>query len=158
MRVLATRRNHDDPAGREWTDEILPFARWHELLARSDYIVNCLPFTPSNQGLFGEAEFRAMQAGACFINVGRGKTVREAVLVRALKEGWIASAGLDVFEIEPLPAHSELWSLPNVLVSPHCADQTDSYYEASARLLCGNVRRYLAGLPLENVADKHKGY
>jgi phosphoglycerate dehydrogenase-like enzyme len=84
--------------------------------------------------------------------------VREAVLVRALREGWIAGAGLDVFETEPLPPESELYALPNVVVSPHTADWTPTFYNESARILRENLRRYLSGEPLENLVDKRRGY
>jgi phosphoglycerate dehydrogenase-like enzyme len=132
--------------------------RWHDLLSASDYGVNALPLTAETRGMFGEAEVRALQTCACFIFVGRGATVREAVLVRALREGWIGAAGLDVFETEPLPPESELYTLPNVIVSPHSADQTSSFHDASAGILRENVRRYLSGEPLEKLVDKRQGY
>ena len=109
--------------------------------------------------MFGEPEFRAMKTTAIYINVGRGGTVQEDVLVRALKQKWIAGAGLDVFATEPLAAESELWDLPNVLLSPHCTDMTPAYYRDSARLLCENVERYVEGEPLKNlVEDMQRGY
>ena len=80
-------------------------------------------------------------------------------MIRALKEGWIAGAGLDVFQTEPLPEESELWNLENVILSPHCTDVTTTYHIESARLLCENVERWLNGEPLLNVvADKARGY
>ncbi len=159
MRVLAVKRNVTNVEGREWVDEILPPERWHELLVSSDQVVNALPQTDDTRGMFGEPEFRAMKATAIYINVGRGATTRQDVLVRALKEQWIAGAGLDVYETEPLADDSELWNLPNVLLSPHSTDMTPRYYRVSARLLCDNVQRYVRGEPLENlVEDKQRGY
>jgi len=159
MRVVATKRTLPAAAAAgELADELIPLDRWHDLLAGADHVVNALPLTAETRGMFGEAEFRAMQQSASFINVGRGPTVREEALVRALREGWIGGAGLDVFETEPLPATSELYSLPNVIVSPHCADETPSFTEHTARLLVDNVRRYLQGEPLRNVVDKQRGY
>ena len=99
-----------------------------------------------------------MKPNACFINVGRGETVDEDALLHALKESWIAGAGLDVFKTEPLLPDSEFYGLPNVIVSPHCADMTPSYPEKSARLLAENIRRYLDGEPLLKVVDKRRGY
>ncbi len=78
--------------------------------------------------------------------------------MRALKEGWIAAAGLDVFKTEPLPPGSEFYDFPNVIVSPHCADMTPSYPEKSARLLAENIQRYLNSEPLLKVVDKRRGY
>ena len=159
MRVLAVKRNVTNVEGREWVDEMFPLDRWHELLASSDLVVNALPQTDDTRGMFGEPEFRAMKTTALYINVGRGATTRQDVLVRALKEQWIAGAGLDVYETEPLAADSGLWDLPNVLLSPHCTDMTPRYYRVSAQLLCDNVQRYIKGEPLANlVEDKQRGY
>ena len=158
MRVLATKRNPGTGTESDLVDELIPLERWHDLLASSDYVVNALPLTPATRGFFGEREFRAMKTKCCFINVGRGETVQEGALVRALKEGWLSGAGLDVFEREPLPADSELYSLPNVIISPHCAGITTTNREKCAQLLIDNVQRYISGEPLLNVVDKGLGY
>ena len=159
MKVVGVKRSLDNVEGREWVDEMVPLDRWHEALAASDHVVNALPLTEDTRGLFGEPEFRAMKTTAIYINVGRGGTAQEDVLARALKEKWIAGAGLDVYETEPLSTESELWDLPNVLLSPHCTDMTPTYYRESARLLCENVQRYVKGEPLKNlVEDKQRGY
>ena len=79
-------------------------------------------------------------------------------LVRALKEGWIAGAGLDVFEQEPLPLESELWSLENAVISPHISGGTEIYNQRAAAIFCENLRRYLVGEPLMNLADPTRGY
>jgi D-3-phosphoglycerate dehydrogenase / 2-oxoglutarate reductase len=92
-----------------------------ELLANSDFISMHLPDTPESRGFLQEKHFRQMKRNALFINTGRGPTVVESALIRALQEGWIAGAGLDVFEVEPLPADSPLRALDNVLLAPHLA-------------------------------------
>jgi phosphoglycerate dehydrogenase-like enzyme len=159
MKVLAVKRDPQVVKGSEWVDEVIPLERRYDALAAADFVANTLPLTDETRGMIGEADFRAMKPSAIYINVGRGATTREAELVRALKEGWIAGAGLDVFEAEPLPAESELWGLENVILSPHCTDLTPTYHFESARLLCENIRRHLNGEPLLNlVADKHRGY
>jgi len=99
-----------------------------------------------------------MKQSAVLINIARGAIVDERALVRALKEGWIAGAALDVFEIEPLPAESELWGLDNVLLTPHISGGTPRYMERAVELFCDNLRRYLAGQPLRNVVDPSRGY
>lgn len=92
-----------------------------DLLRRADYVANLLPHNAQTHHVMGEAQFRLMKPTAYFVNTARGKTVDETALVRALQEGWIAGAGLDVFEVEPLPADSPLRSLENVLLAPHLA-------------------------------------
>jgi D-3-phosphoglycerate dehydrogenase len=98
--------------------ELLPL---DDLLARADYVANLLPHNASTHHLIGEAQFRRMKPTAYFVNTARGRTVDEAALVRALQERRIAGAGLDVFEVEPLPADSPLRALENVLLAPHLA-------------------------------------
>jgi phosphoglycerate dehydrogenase-like enzyme len=92
------------------------------------------------------------------VNVGRGSTVDEPALVRALQEGRIGAAALDVFEEEPLPKDSPLWNMPNVIVSPHMAGDFAGWREALVELFVENLQRYLTGRPLKNVVDKERGY
>jgi phosphoglycerate dehydrogenase-like enzyme len=99
-----------------------------------------------------------MGPGTRFVNVGRGSAVDEAALVRALEQGSIAGAALDVFETEPLPADSPLWSMPNVLVSPHMSANFAGWRETLVELFVENLERYLTGRPLKNVVDKERGY
>ena len=158
MQVLASKRNTQTGLEPDLVDDLVPPESWHDLLPVSDYVVTALPLTQETLGLFGRKEFRAMKTRGCFINVGRGETVQEAELVRALTEGWITGAGLDVFETEPLAPESTLYSLPNVILSPHCAGITPDNRERCARLLIDNVRRYINQEPLVNVVDKRRGY
>jgi phosphoglycerate dehydrogenase-like enzyme len=169
MRVLALRRgagredqgyaveDTGDPAGilpeRFYPPEALP-----EMLAASDYVVIALPLTPATFHLIGEAELRAMKPTAYLVNIARGPIVDETALVRALREGWIAGAGLDVFEQEPLPPDSPLWELENLLLSPHVSGFTPHYDTRAAALFAQNLARYLAGEPLLNLVDKERGY
>ena len=99
-----------------------------------------------------------MKPTAYLINVARGPVIKQDVLLKALKEGWIAGAALDVFETEPLPLESELWDLPNVIVSPHSAGYWEGHTSMVTDLFCENLRRFLAGKPLLNLVDKTKGY
>ena len=95
-----------------------------------------------------------MKPTAYLINTSRGAVVNEGALVRALREGWIAGAALDVFETEPLPPESELWTLPNAILTPHIAAGRREVTSArETELFCDNLRRYLAGQPLRNVVD-----
>ena len=95
-----------------------------EALAQSDYVTIHAPLTPATQHLIGVEELKAMKETAFLINTSRGPVVDEAALVQALQEGWIAGAGLDVFESEPLPADSPLRAMANVVMTPHTASQS----------------------------------
>jgi phosphoglycerate dehydrogenase-like enzyme len=99
-----------------------------------------------------------MKPSAYLINVGRGPQVDEAALADALRAHRIAGAALDVFEREPLPADSPLWTLENLLITPHTAGLTDKLWHRHYDLFSDNLRRYLAGKPLQFIVDKHKGY
>ena len=157
-RVIATRRSVTSPEPHEGIDELLPASDLPRLLAESDYVVLAVPLTQDTRHLIGETELRAMKPSAVLINIARGAVVDEPALVRALKEGWIAGAGLDVFEQEPLPPESELWEMENVIMSPHISGGTENYNQRAAAIFCENLRRYLAGEPLMNLADAQRGY
>jgi phosphoglycerate dehydrogenase-like enzyme len=132
--------------------------RLAELLPRADVVIVCAPQTPATTGLFDEALFRRMRSTAYFINIGRGKIVQLAALERALAEDWIAGAGLDVFETEPLPPTSSLWQRDNVIITPHVAGYGPHTDERRLAIVLDNVRRFVAGQPLVNVADKRRWY
>jgi len=99
-----------------------------------------------------------MKPTAHLINIGRGGLIDEQALIAALREGQIAGAGLDVFEMEPLPADSPLWDMPNVLITPHTAGSSPRSHARLMDLFCENLRRHVAGKPLLNVVDKAAGY
>ena len=133
----------------------------HELLdalPQADIVVVALPLTHQTQGMFGEDQFKAMKRGTYLVNIGRGAILDEAALVRAVESGWIAGAGLDAFATEPLPPESPLWSLENVLITPHYAGNTPLYHEKGMRIFFDNLERCIKGLPLQNVVDKRAGY
>ncbi|MFB3738530.1 MAG: D-2-hydroxyacid dehydrogenase [Candidatus Velamenicoccus archaeovorus] len=129
-----------------------------EAVAWADWIVNALPLTDQTRNLFDRATIEAMPAHARFVNVGRGGTVDEPALVAALAEGRLAGAALDVFEMEPLPAESPLWDLPNVIVSPHMSGSFAGWREAAVEVFLQNLVRYVSGRPLINVVNKRRGY
>jgi phosphoglycerate dehydrogenase-like enzyme len=129
-----------------------------EMLGRCDYVVVTAPLTEETRHMVGAAQFSAMKASAVVINVGRGPVIDQAALVRALKEGQIRGAGLDVFEHEPLPAGDALWSMENVLISPHTADHTRDWIDAAMRFFLRQYEHFVKGEPLENVVNKRLGY
>jgi phosphoglycerate dehydrogenase-like enzyme len=124
------------------------------LLPLADFVILTVPHTPATQGFMDRARFRRMKRTAFFINIGRGMTTRLDDLVEALSAGEIAGAGLDVFEQEPLPADHPLWTLPNVLITPHTAGFGPHLDERRFEVLLDNCRRFVAGQPLRNVVDK----
>jgi phosphoglycerate dehydrogenase-like enzyme len=129
-----------------------------ELLGEADYVIAATPHTEQTAGLFDARRFAAMKPTARFINVGRGTLVDEAAFASALANGTIAGGALDVFQAEPLPESSPLWSAPNLIISPHMSGDYEGYPNALAEIFLDNFRRYRAGRPLLNVVDKRLGY
>ena len=125
-----------------------------EVLPRGDFVIVTVPETPETQGMFRAEQFRAMKSSAFFINIGRGATVILDDLVDALRAGEIAGAGLDVFQIEPLPAGHPLWSMPNVLITPHVAGNGPYLDDRRTELFIDNCKRFNEGRELRNVVDK----
>jgi phosphoglycerate dehydrogenase-like enzyme len=156
MRVVAVDPVVRDPPST--VSEIWTPNEVEKLLAESDFVVIAAPHTPQTEGWFTRQTFQAMKASAYLINVGRGAIVRLDDLVAALVAGEIAGAGLDVFEIEPLPADHPLWTFPNVILTPHVAGQAPCIAERHLAVLVENVRRFVAGQPLANVVDKARWF
>lgn len=147
MDVVGLRRSvRGDEICETWADDNL-----HELLERSDAIVVAAPLTEQTRGLFDSAAFERMRTGAWFVNVGRGEIVDEDALAAALADQHLGGAGLDVFATEPLPADSPLWTLPNVIVTPHSSGTTDRTRVRSVDQFVENFRRHSVGEPLRNV-------
>ena len=156
MRVVAVRRNPE--RGSDVADAVYGPDGLPRLLAESDIVVLAAPSTPETRGLIGESELAQMKREALLVNVARGTLVDEAALCRALEEGRLGGAALDVTASEPLPADSPLWRAPNLLLTPHLSSATDRIWRRHIELLRENIRRYLAGEPLLNAVDKSAGY
>ena len=147
MRVIGVRRSARRT--RHVDEQITPRGLLGAL-ARSNYVVLACPLTRETAGMIGERELKAMKPDATLINVARGGIVDEPALVRALQEGWIGGACLDVFAREPLPAESELWDMPNVVISPHNAGFSPLNMERVMAIFLDNLDRYARGKPLRN--------
>jgi len=158
MKILALRRNLEATRADPLVDEAIPLERKADLMARADYVVVAAPLTPETRGLVGPAEIAAMKPTGVLINVGRGPIVDEAALLAALQAGRIRGAALDVFNIEPLPSAHAFYGLDNVLLSPHCADNTPGWLEGSMHFFLENLEHFRAGRPLLNIVDKARGY
>ena len=139
-------------------DELLPAEGLPELLRRSDVVMIACPHTPETHHLIDARALEGMKPSAYLINVTRGGVVDEAALAAALRKGRIAGAGLDVYEVEPLPEDSPLWALDNVILTPHAAGISQNRPRPTVELFCDNLRRFLAGRPLRNVVDKQLGF
>ena len=137
---------------------VLGMDAFHEGLRWADVVVDALPATRATDHVFDAAAFAEMRDGARFVNVGRGTTVDEAALVDALASGHLAGAALDVFEREPLPEDSPLWSFEQVIVSPHAGALFGGWREAIVEVFLENLDRWLRGAPLRNVVDKSAGF
>jgi phosphoglycerate dehydrogenase-like enzyme len=124
------------------------------LLPKADFVILTIPHTPQTEGLFDAAKFAKMKRTAYFINIGRGKTTKLDALNDALRAGTIAGAGIDVYEIEPLPQDHPLWSAPNAILTPHVADRGPSLDPERIAVISENARRFAKGEPLVNVVDK----
>jgi phosphoglycerate dehydrogenase-like enzyme len=129
-----------------------------EALAGVDVVVLALPLTSASRGCFGEAELLAMKPDAILINVARGGIVDEAALCAAMKRGHLSGAAFDVFAVEPLPTDSELWGIPNLLITPHVAARFDGLEAAGADLFRRNLDAFLAGGKLLTEVDVARGY
>lgn len=133
------------PRAENGFDEMLPTDRLPEAAGRADFLINVLPANADNALLFDRAVFAAMKPTAYYISAGRGQTVDEPALIQALRERWIAGAGLDVFQTEPLPPDSPFWDLPNVFITPHLGGYTSEYEDLIMPLIIENMRFFLAG-------------
>jgi len=146
MRAIGMRRT---PRGDE-PCETWSMARLDELLPRLDALVLALPLTGDTQHLLDARRLALMKRGAWLINVGRGGLVDEAALVTALQGGHLGGAGLDVFEVEPLPPESPLWSMPNVIVTPHNSGDSPANLHRATAIFLDNLARFGRGESLRN--------
>ena len=138
-------------------DEVVGPDQRRAAFARSRIIMLVLPDTALTRGFVGKADLDSMQ-GAFLLNAGRGPSIDTDALVNALRNGHVRGAGLDVTDPEPLPAGHPLWSMPNVVISPHYGGTHPGYDEETFDMFCRNLARYVAGEQLLNVVDKNAGY
>lgn len=156
MRILAM-----DPRALhkpEYVAELRDPGWFHEMVPQVDVLVAAAPHTRATDRMFNEQVFRSMKKTAYFLALSRGKLFDDMALVRALQEGWIAGAGLDVFPVEPPPASHPIFDCPNVVMTMHTSGWSTDRQKRLVELFAENVRRYTEGLPLLNVVDKKLGY
>ena len=161
MSVKALRRNPQNSKDDSLCDEVYgdDEESLHRIMSESDYILCAAPLTPSTRGMINKKAFAKSKENSVFINVGRGPIVDEDALIDALKNGRLKGAALDVFATEPLPTDNELWSLDNVLMSPHNTDQTGTFMEEAAEYFIEeNLPRFLRNEALLNPVNPSLGY
>jgi len=142
----------------EYVEELHTPDYFQQMVPRADVLVSAAPLTPSTRRMFSEQVFRSMKKTAYFIALSRGELFDDMALVKALKEGWIAGAGLDVFPQEPPPSEHPIFDCPNVVMTPHTSGWSPDRQTRLIEFIGENVRRYSSGLPLMNVVDKKAGY
>ena len=156
IRVLGISR-HGNP--HPHVDEMGTMDQLNEFLGRADQVFVATPMTPETENLMSRERLLCMKPGAGIINIGRAATMDYDALVELLGTGHISGAILDVFDPEPLPEDSPLWTTPNLMVMPHIsADDGDTYVETTLTIFLNNMRRFIAGEPLNNIVRPDLGY
>jgi len=157
MRVLAVKKYAEGQY--ESVDRLFGAGEFRSVLPEADYLVITVPQTPATEGMIGEAELHSLKNSCVLINVARGTVVQQDALIRALKEHRIRGAALDVFEREPLPSNSELYSLLNVFLTPHTSGVSAlEHWPRMMELFAENLRRYISKQPLLNIVNLQEGY
>jgi len=151
MEVIAWTFHPSDEMTRRLGIRMVPL---EELLKGADVISIHVRLSPQSEGLIGERELRMMKPTAFLVNTARGKIVDQTALVKALREGWIAGAALDVFEVEPLPPDNPLKTLDNVILTPHSASMTKEAIEGGLLQAVENIKNFLAGTPTNLVVPR----
>lgn len=154
MRVVGIRRR---PAPNASADEVVGPDQRREVFARSRLIMVLLPDTRETRTFIGREELSAMK-GAFLLNAGRGRSIDTEALVEALRSGSVRGAGLDVTDPEPLPPAHPLWTMPNVIITPHYSGVHPGYDEEAFEVFLDNLGRWITGEPLRNVVDRDGGY
>ena len=155
MTVLGTRARPRDMTD---VDEVRASDDLADLLPLADFISISTPLIPATRSLIGKDEIAAMKPGVILADVSRGGVVDQSAMYEALLAKHIAGAALDVFETEPLPESSPLWTLDNVIISPHCSSVYAEWESASFALFLQNLKRWILGEDLINVVNPDRGY
>jgi len=156
MRVIGVKRT---PGPVECVEHVYGFGEMKEIFRQSDYVINLLPDTAETRGVIDKGCFDLMKETACFINMGRGATVKETDLIEALQKRTIRALVSDVFTVEPLPDDSPLWTLDNVVLTPHICGVSLKYMDRGIDIILRNLEVYLAGSgTMESVVDLARGY
>ena len=152
VHVTGVRRNPGDEPG------VIAATNWEAALPETDLLILSVPLTGATRALVSTTQLAALPKGAWVANIARGGLIDAAALIASLKSGHLGGAYLDVTDPEPLPADSELWSLLNVILTPHSSWATEHQLERAAEIFRENFERYLRGETLNNIVDLEAGY
>ena len=157
-RIVAV--NRSGKSAEEAFDSVIPWTELDRILPETDILAMSLPGTPETAGILSEHRIALLPETAYVINVGRGSAIDEAALVKALNEGRLAGAALDVMQHEPLPADDPLWEARNVILTPHVAgNMTIAYTKNKAvEMFCEDLENYAAGRPMRHIVNRKLGY
>ncbi|MCS6976463.1 MAG: D-2-hydroxyacid dehydrogenase [Gemmatales bacterium] len=155
MRVVGCRRTTQMTPH---VDQLYPCERVKEMVSEADYVVVAAPLTRQTRGMLGPAEFSAMKPGTIYVNVSRGAVAEEQALLDALRSGHLFGAGLDVFAVEPLPPEHPLWTMPNVIITPHYSGETVNQSAQPGHLFIRNLRRFLKNEEIGHRVNLEAGY
>ena len=158
MRVIASRRTVAAGDIDSDCDMLVPFSQNSLVLQQADFLVLCVPLTPETLHMIAAEQLALMKPSAVIINIARGEVIDQSALMKALREGVIAGAVLDVTDPEPLPMDHDLWETPNVVITPHISGSISGYGHRSAEMFIANLRRFIANEPLDNLVDPVLGY
>lgn len=155
MKVIGVVRN---PEKHSSTYQVVGVKNLDQELKKADFVVNCLPLTDETREMFNQKRFNSFKKGSFFVNIGRGESVIEKDLIKALKSGKLRGAGLDVFEEEPTPKSNPLWKMDNVIMTPHYSGANPHYFDRVIDIFCQNLAAHLKHQPLPHLVDKKLGY
>ncbi|MGI5838505.1 MAG: D-2-hydroxyacid dehydrogenase [bacterium] len=158
MKVIATKKRLSEAVPH--VDVLLPVSEMDKLLAESDFVVVAAALTEETTGLIGEKELKSMKPTAYIVNIARGRIIQSHAIMKALHQGWIAGAGLDVTDPEPLPPDSELYDTPNLIITPHMAASAlaHKHVTRSLNVFINNLKSYLKDEQMPTYVDKIRRY
>jgi phosphoglycerate dehydrogenase-like enzyme len=139
-------------------DHVFPREELRDYIPETDFIVIAAPLTPLTEGMIGTTELQSMNKKTYLINVGRGRIIDEAAMIKALRKKQISGAYLDCHVTEPLPPDHPLWDMENVFIVPHDSHSSPYIGDRVIEIFCRNLRRYIEHKPLLNVCDPKRGY
>jgi D-2-hydroxyacid dehydrogenase (NADP+) len=150
VRLVVVRRSSAEVVIAE---QVVTFDKIEEVLPHADWLVLACPLNEQTQNLISASALTKIKLGAAIVNISRGTVIDEPAMIKALQEGRLSGAALDVFAQEPLPTDSVLWDMPNVIATPHTAGSSKGMYRRMEQSFTGNLARYVRGEPLQNVAS-----
>ena len=158
LKVVGIAREISSTQSNVAIDDLYSVKDLTKAISQVDALILCVPLTPDTRDIINEETFEHMKSGIMVINLSRAEIMKESLLIQALKKGKVGGAALDVFEKEPLTRWNRLWSVENLIATPHICGLTNDYFERVENLIAENVHRFSSQQPLLNIVDRNKGY